>query len=468
MAAARPPGAADPGPLRVSQLAALIDQAYRTSLPSTLKVVGEVSGFRDRTHWYFDLKDRDAVISCVIFASAARKLGFTPRDGEEVIASGRVEFYAKGGKTTLMATSLRPVGEGALDRAYRALCDELRGLGYFAQERKRPIPTFPRRIAIVTSRTGAALQDALDTLRRRCPAVDVALIDVRVQGEGAAAEIASALRWLSRRAADLGTEAVLLTRGGGSREDLWAFNERAVADAVFVCSIPIVAAIGHETDTTIAELVADARAATPTQGAMRLSPQASALLEQVDSLAGRLRARVDRERAHATDRLRALSRRPVIASPPSILVPHRARLERLAGRLHAHRPAAAHARRSGTLAEIRLRLAAALRACLAGRSPEPGLSRLLHAGASLIAARRSALDVLEARLIGAGPESILRRGYSVTQRADGAVVRSVADVRPGEPVRTHVADGSFRSRVEGARARPRDGRGQLDLFSPGE
>src|SRR4051812_20927226 len=164
------------------QLPPRIDGALKSGIASPVRFVGEVSGFRDRTHWYFDLKDANAVVSCVMFQSGARRVGFTPSNGQQVVCRGLVEFYAKSGKVSVILDSMEPVGAGSLELAYRALCAELKGLGWFDVERKAPLPTFPRRIAVVTSKTGAALQDVLVTMKRRCPAVGVLVVDVRVQG----------------------------------------------------------------------------------------------------------------------------------------------------------------------------------------------------------------------------------------------------------------------------------------------
>ena len=441
-------------PLTVTQLGGLIDSALREGLPRKVRVVGEVSNFKERGHWYFDLKDAGAVVSCVMWESAARKVvgaggGYRPEPGHEVVVTGRGEFWARGGRTQFYAEKIEPVGAGALDLEFRRLCEELKGLGWFDPERKRPLPRMPRKVAVVTSRTGAALQDVLDTMRRRCPAVGVALGDVRVQGEGAAAEVARALGWLSRRGAALGIDAVLLTRGGGSKEDLWTFNERIVAEAIVRCSLPVVAAIGHETDTTIAELVADERCATPTQAAMRLTPDTAAMLEQVDHLAARLRMGVLRQLRHERERLRSAARHPFLADPRArVREGERAvdamrrrlvaavrervggsarRLERLSGRLERHRPATVHARREAQVAALSERLAGALR------------TRLERLAMEVDSAER-ALELV-------GPVSVLRRGFSCTLRADGTVVRSVSEVQTGEALRTRVLDGTFLSVV---------------------
>lgn len=448
------PSGAGAGAISVSRLGDLIAGTLRDGLPRSLRVIGEVSGFKHQTHWYFQLKDDGAIISCAMWANAARRAEFEPRDGMQVIVTGRVEFWGKGGRTQFYVERIEPVGEGALDLKFRQLCEELRRLGWLDPARKRPLPRFPRRIAVLTSRTGAALQDVLDTARRRCPAVEIAVIDVRVQGDGAAEGIARALRWVSTRAAALGIDAVLLTRGGGSKEDLWAFNERIVAEAIVACSVPVAAAIGHEVDTTIAELVADERCATPTQAAMRLTPDRDALAEQLDALAGRLTTNLVRHLRHERERLRSAARHPFFTDPASrvraaqrVTEDLRRRLagalrqacadasrclERASARLERHRPAAIHARRRAELAALTARLASACRA------------RCERLGLEIDAAAR-ALELV-------GPVSVLRRGFSCTLRADGTVIRSIHDVQTGEPVRTRVLDGSFVSMVVGGEA----------------
>ncbi len=468
-------------PLRVSELCTLIDQALRLGVRTPVRVIGEVSNFRDRTHWWFALKDESSVVDCVMFAAAARKAGFPMANGQQVVATGRVEHYAAQGRTQLYVERIEPVGAGALDLKFKALCEELRSKGYFDPARKQALPWFPRRVAVVTSRSGAALQDVLDTMRRRCPAVGVALIDVRVQGVGAADEIAAALRWLSTEHERLGIDAVILTRGGGSTEDLWCFNERAVADAVLACAVPIVAAIGHETDTTIAELVADERAATPTQAAMRLTPDRAGLLQQVATSERRLASLAKSAVQRARERLRA-------ADPGASLESrlHRARLrvERSATRLARLRPEAVYAARRAHVEDASRRLAAAMRVRLAAFDAPDTRARLDRAWRLSAGARAQRLAGLARALELSGPTNVLRRGYSMTFRADGALVRDPSDVRHGETILTRVLAGQIRSVVEApgqrdapnlgerpgataprARSRPRPaGPSEMDLF----
>ncbi|MCA9311391.1 MAG: exodeoxyribonuclease VII large subunit [Phycisphaerales bacterium] len=457
------PPADDPraGALTVSDLALRIEDALKRGVPQRLRLVGEISGFTDRNHWYFDLKDENSIISCVMFASDVRRQQHRPATGQEVILTGRVAFWGKGGRTQFYASDMQPVGAGELEARFRALCAELKGLGWFDPEVKMPLPWFPARVAVVTSRTGAALQDVLDTFRRRCPGIEVVAVDVRVQGDGAAAEVAHAIHALSEARASLGIDAIIVTRGGGSMEDLWAFNERIVAEAIHRCRLPVVAAIGHETDTTIAELVADERAATPTQAAMRLIPDRAALGEQIEAAASSLRGSVTRE-VQAAQRREQQSVAALRSGVRLALAHARSRVEQLAVRLEQHRPAAAQARRASPLAEAERRLAAASREMVRrsdldsiDRDLRESVARSLGRGTDRVAA-------LERTLQAVSPLRVLARGYSVTTRTDGRAVRSPSDVASGDELQTRLADGTIRSVVEGAAGRSTapDGRNQ--------
>jgi exodeoxyribonuclease VII large subunit len=464
-------------PLTVSQLAGKISHALITGLPQKVRVIGEISGFRERTHWYFDLKDAGAVVNCAMFATQARRVRFTPRNGQEVVVTGRVEFYDKQGKVSLLIEKIEPVGAGALELAFQALCEELRGLGWFDPARKRPIPSCPKRVAVVTSRSAAALQDVLDTMKKRCPSTQVQLVDVRVQGDGAAEEVAGAVRWLGTITGASRPEVILVTRGGGSMEDLWAFNERIVAEAIVASAIPVVAAIGHETDTTIAELVADLRCATPTQAAMRLTPDRRSLIEQLDSLERRLHAAVVRGTRDRRRRVVAAAKHPFFADPWAPIERERrhvealakhlrgsgaarvrnatARLERLAGKLEAFRPAAMQARRGAVLDSASVRLTAAIRARLASEDVGTLEERLGRGVEVALERAEQRLLSLARQLDAVGPESVLRRGYSYTLKPDGSLVRSVGDVAGGDAILTRLSDGEVRSVVtEGGAARP--------------
>lgn len=437
------PGAA-PGALSVSQAAALIDGVVRERLSESLRIIGEVSNFTERGHWYFAVKDGSAVLNCVMFQARARAAGFVPRSGQEVLLTGRVEFYKPQGKISIYVERLEPVGAGALEAALRALVAEVRALGWLDPERKRPLPTFPRAVAVVTSRTGAALQDVLDTFRRRCPAVGVSLVDVLVQGAQAAPSVAGAIRWLSANHAALGIDAVLVTRGGGSMEDLWAFNDRSVAEAIVHCPIPVVAAIGHETDTTLAELVADERCATPTQAAMRLSPDRAALAEQAELMEGRLRLAVRRAVGSLAELARTQSRRLRAGAAGDVL--HRARrLEMLSGRLELCRPASVYAARRADLAHRASTLRTLAHERLACEDPSAKARDLLGCFRRRLTVERALLDSRLRQLELVGPTAVLRRGYSVTFDDRGGVVRSASAVRDGDALTTRLAEGEIRS-----------------------
>lgn len=438
-------------PLTVSQLASGIDQALRTGLPASVVVEGEISSLSHRTHYYFSLKDDRAVIGAVFFASAAARSATQPQHGQRVIAKGRVEFYAPSGRVSLIVTSITPVGAGALEQRYKQLVEQLRAQGWFDPDSKKPLPSFPRRVAIVTSKDGAAVQDVIDTFARRCPAIELIVVDVRVQGESAKGQISAAIRSLNNRSEELNIEAIIVTRGGGSLEDLWAFNEPEVAQAIHDSVLPIVAAIGHETDTTIAELVADERAATPTQAAMRLSPDRSALIEQLGSLENRVaraiqtRMRFERQslqritssRAMSDprvliriqrDRLRALQDRA--RSGLRHRVAHqRTALDRLAIRLTRVQPAAVHARRQERIEQIS--------------------ARLLRVMARAVGQRREVLESTARELHAIGPAQVLARGFSLTLGPDGKALRSISDAPPGTSLETVLRDGRVRSRVDG-------------------
>ena len=417
----------------VAVLAAAIKAALTDHLPRRVRVVGEVSNLSDRNHWFFSLKDDAASIRCVMFASAARGVRFPVTDGLEVVATGRVDFYDAQGSVQLYVDRLEPVGQGARELELRRLTEELRQLGYFDLERKKALPLLPRTVAVVTSRSAAALQDVIDTAARRWRGCRLVLVDVRVQGPEAAPGIVRALSMLSREGGRRGIEAVILTRGGGSIEDLWAFNERAVCDAVFACALPIVAAIGHETDTTLAELVADVRCATPTQAAMTLIPDAAVMHEQLEQARRRLSLSLTRHVERARQRLDAAARHPLMRSPERLVAAAEHRLDLAEMRLHQAMP-----RRLGPMRETIDRLETAL----------------LAAPARRVEAARQRLDALARTLDAVSPGRVLERGYTYTLGSDGAPLRSAASATAAGELTTVFNDGRVRSTVDGAVARP--------------
>lgn len=468
-------------PLSVSELAARIESVVRDGLAQTIRVVGEVSGAAQRTHWYFNAKDQNAVIACVMFASAARRGRIEPENGRTYILTGRVEYYAKGGRVSLIVDRLEPVGEGALDLAFRKLCEELRALGWLDPARKRRLPAFPRRVAVVTSAGGAALQDMLDTMARRCPAVGVMVVDVRVQGDRAASEVSRAIRAISGANDRLGIDAIIVTRGGGSKEDLWSFNERVVAEAIVGSAVPVVAAIGHETDTTIAELVADERAATPTQAAMRLTPDRRELSRQVGAAASRLALSTGRVIHHDRQRLSAIARQPFFRDPGWLLARARAQVREAGAALSSELSMRlGRSRRSVDALALRLeRVAPGVSLARGGAAVSGAAARLRGIVARMVRESDLRLIGAERQLESVGPRSVLGRGYSWTRTADGRLVRSVGDVTRGDSLRTQVMDGMITSvvgdRQEGARedlrgriAKPPSVRARTRLSDPSQ
>jgi exodeoxyribonuclease VII large subunit len=446
-------------PLSVSEFTGLL----RDTLDSlgTHRVAGEVSNFGEKGgHWYFTLKDAEANLPCVMWRDKARGVAFDMRDGVSVVATGEPSFYPKFGKAQMYVSDLRLKGEGSLQERLKALIEQLRGLGYLDAARKRPLPGFPTRIAVVTSRDSAAEADVIRTARMRFPGVGLLLVDVRVQGDLAAPQVAKAITLLDRNAARLAIDCILVARGGGSLEDLWAFNERIVADAAFARrNVPIVSAIGHETDTSVLDLVADLRASTPTQAATILVPDAEALRERVSFLSGRLQ---QAGRSAIRDRREALLRlrnHPYLRRPDGAIAAARERLDRAAvGLVRAAERRLERERRELATAAARwrairpeARLARGVEAL--GRESE----RLVAALRRRVAGHRTLVAALERQLVAVGPESVLARGFSYTQRDDGSLVRSSADVGPGQRIRTVVADGSFVSEVvaEGEARSPR-------------
>lgn len=441
--------------ITVSQLATRIDHAIKAGLSDRFVVVGEISSLSHRTHYYFSLKDDNAVIGAVLFASAARRMSYTPTHGDSVIAKGRIEFYAPSGRISLIVTSMTPVGEGELEAQYKRRCDRLRGLGWFDPSTKQTLPTFPRKVAVVTSKDGAAIADVIDTMNKRCPSIQLVIVDVRVQGASAKGQITNAVSRLNAEAQALGIDAILLTRGGGSLEDLWAFNELEVAQAIHDSLLPIVAAIGHETDTTIAELVADERCATPTQAAMRLSPDREALREQLAWALNRLDRSVRAQLRFESQKLESVANSRSMSDPRQIIAIHRDRIsastdrlrgsfqsqlsgkraivDRIAIMLARYQPTAVHARREERLSQVQQRLGRVIQRVISNSREEVGsLSRELHA---------------------IGPAQVLARGFSVTAKTDGSLLRTTADASPGETIVTTLADGKVRSTVEGEQGR---------------
>ncbi|MEM1072425.1 MAG: exodeoxyribonuclease VII large subunit [Planctomycetota bacterium] len=459
----------------IRRLAELVADAIEAGIPKSIRVRGEVRGLRERTHLYFDLADGDAVIACVIFASSARTLNAPLADGDEVVLTGRLDFYAKAGKLSLIATRAEPVGEGKLAEELRRRVAELTERGWLDPERKRPLPRLPRRIAVVTSRSSAAWQDVIETARRRAPYVELVLADAIVQGDAAAQQVSKRVSQISGRADALGIDAIIVTRGGGSMEDLWPFNDPVIAEAIVEADIPVVAAIGHETDTTITELVADMRASTPTQAAVLLTPDTQAVLEQLTRASQRLRRSAGRM-LHARSGLRSkaaadLARTTIVARRAESLQRSSDRLARSAGdalQMRRHRLLTAIGRLTALhparTAERRVQ-ADALRLGLA-------IQRMRHAMSDRMTQASLRTIALERELSAVGPAAVFERGYTVTTTEDGSVIRTSTGLKPGQAILTRFRDRQLRSVIQTSQPDPTistdsdPSADQLDLFHP--
>ena len=412
-----------------------------------VRVEGELSGIKRAAsgHVYFDLKDDRARISCAVWRSnVARALSFRPEEGAQVIAHGRLDVYPPRGTYSLLVERLEPLGIGALLAQLEKLKAELAGLGWF--DRSRPLPAWPRPIGVVTSRDGAALRDFLRTRSLRWPGYPLRLCHTPVQGPGAAAEIADAIRRLDAS----GVDVIVVCRGGGSLEDLWAFNERAVAEAIHGATVPVVSGVGHETDTTLADLVADHRAHTPTDAAQTVIPDRGRLTGELGRWGNFLIEAMDRLVTARAQGLAALSSRRVLRDAGWILDERRKAVRDLGGRLGLAALARARA------AEVRLQR---LHRELDQRSPRARISgwdlRLATAGGRLrangertLARARERLGRAARSLEAISPLAVLGRGYSVTSRAaTKAPLLHATDVAVGDEIETRLHRGTLRATV---------------------
>lgn len=411
-------------------------------------VEGEISNFLAHRsgHWYFTLKDAHAQVRCAMFKSRSAGMRVLPRDGMQVLLRGRVTLYEARGEYQLVAEHIEESGEGALRRAFDELKARLAAEGLFDTARKRSLPRLPRRIAILTSPTGAAIRDVLSVLRRRLPLVEVDLVPVTVQGEGAAAVIALKLRALSAAGRH---DVILLTRGGGSLEDLWAFNDEALARAIAASKIPVVSAVGHEIDFSISDFVADLRAATPSAAAELLVPDMRDLAREVRHLHQRLVAAEERRLRDMAQRADRVWLRLQAQRADQRLRLARQRLQQLKPRLWR----AWTARRQAQLSAVAL-LSRRWRA----HDPRTRLQRLSETQARLRKAlytalarqhraHRAQLAMLGRTLHAASPLATLARGYAILSTADGTLVRTAEQVAPGDVLDARLADGFLALRV---------------------
>jgi exodeoxyribonuclease VII large subunit len=399
------PAPAAPQVLSVAELTAQIKDLLETTFESVW-VAGEVSNLSrpHSGHCYLTLKDEQAQLRCAVWRNTLNRLRFDLHDGLEVVCRGRIDVYAPRGTYQLIVESIEPKGIGALELALRQLRDKLAREGLFDAARKRTLPAFVRRIAVVTSPSGAAIHDFLQVLGRRWRGADVIVVPTRVQGDGAAAEIAAAIATANRLPIDI--DCLVVTRGGGSLEDLWAFNEEAVVRAIHASRIPVISAIGHEIDVTLSDLVADVRALTPSEAAELVAPAAEDILARFRQTEKRMSAALRWRLAAARSHLDAVAAHRVFRLP-------RARFE-----------------------EITLRLDE-----LDARATRALGQRLLFA--------RTQVQQVSARLEALSPLGVIGRGYSLTQKADnGQIVRDATELASGDAIVTRFGHGRATSRVE--------------------
>ncbi len=457
------------GPLTVSQVTAIVQRAILDAVPATIHVVGEVSNFKRHSsgHLYFTLKDNSSELSCVMWRSDAARLKFDPENGLEVIASGAVEVFERAGRYQLYTRKLEPKGVGALDLAFRQLCEKLKQEGLFDHNTKKPLPPFPTRIAIVTSPTGAAIADMIRTIQRRYPCVHVLVHAVRVQGETAAGEIASAIRSINRNSKNLGgIDLMIVGRGGGSIEDLWAFNEEVVARAIFASHIPVISAVGHEVDFSVADLVADVRAATPTAAAELAVPELEEVAAGLTGLARRIARATQTHAELATTRVNGAAQKAPLKNPLDLIrrreqildeLEHRMtrtestqlhdlrkRIENVETTVQRIAPHAYLAKTGGALRDASYRL----RWAIDGRMRD-AFQKLRHLALTLPATTSHRFDLSREKVrtaetvLGAvSHKSVLGRGFSITRiKKGGKVLRSVKDLTDRQRLITHLADG---------------------------
>jgi len=392
-------------PMTVSQITAEVRDVVSRAFGKVV-VVGEITNLTQHAsgHVYFSLKDSHAVLKCILWASKAERLKFKLHNGLTLLVRGKIDLYPPQGTYSLHAEEVSPQGMGPLELAFRQLYEKLEARGWFSTEHKKPIPSFPKRLGLVTSTSGAALKDMLRILTQRWPLTEVWVIPVPVQGDTAGKDIAETLHWLNTLTQQ--PDLLILSRGGGSMEDLWAFNEEIVADAIFRCRIPIITGIGHETDTTIADLVADQRAPTPTAAASLAVPHVEEWLERLRGAYTRLKQLTVENLQWEWDRLERLRQHRLFANPMQAIEDGRQELD-----------------------EWNERLVAAIQ------------RRWLTAQKEL--ARSSAV------LAALSPLQVLGRGYSVTRNtATGQPLLKSSDVAPGESIETILQTGRLISRVE--------------------
>ncbi|WP_407074311.1 exodeoxyribonuclease VII large subunit [Paenibacillus lacisoli] len=418
---------------------------------SDVWIRGEISNFTHHSsgHMYFTLKDEGSRLRAIMFASHNQRLPFVPKEGSRVIARGNISVYERDGQYQFYATHMQPDGIGSLYLAYEQLKKKLEDEGLFAEGRKRPLPRFPKVIGVITSPTGAAVRDIITTLQRRYPQAEILLYPVTVQGKGAAPSIVKAIEVMNRRQE---ADVLIVGRGGGSLEELWAFNEEIVARAIYTSDIPVISAVGHETDFTIADFAADLRAATPTAAAELAVPHRTELLEQLRQRQSRLRQALRQQHASSRERLARLQRSPALRQPRRYMLQHAERLDMLRQRLQRTVEA-----RSRLSAEKTARLRHALERFnpreqikAARRQTDSSRRQLENGMLGMMRSRSQQLSSAMRQLDALSPLKVMARGYSlVYDEKESKLIKSLHDVQPGDLIKIKVSDGQLDCQVWG-------------------
>ena len=411
-------------------------------------ISGEISNFTQPAsgHWYFTLKDDSAQVRCAMFRNSNRRVTFRPQHGQQVLVRANITLYEPRGDYQIIVENMQPAGEGLLQQRYEQLKQRLAAEGLFDQSLKKPLPSPARQVGVITSKTGAALHDVLHVLQRRDPSLPVVIYPTAVQGEDAPGQIVRAIELANRRDE---CDVLIVGRGGGSLEDLWSFNDERVARAIFASRIPVVSAVGHETDVTIADFVADLRAPTPSAAAEIVSRNQLELLRQIQSQQQRLEMAMDYFLASNNQRFTRLHHRLQQQHPQLRLARQQTELVRLKQRLD-------------TAVDARLRRASLQQQRLSQRlsqhTPLPRIHRLQtrlqqheYRLSQLVSARlgasRERFATLAAHLEAVSPLATLARGYSVTQAQDGKLLKQTRQIKPGDTLTTRLADGIVESQV---------------------
>lgn len=451
----------------VSQINSLIKETLEDNLPSRLVIKGEITNFKHHPsgHCYFSLKDENSNLPCAMWKTNVRRVRFRAENGLAVLATGFIDVYVPHGRYQLIVDELVPAGVGALQLAYEQMVKKLRAEGLFDDEHKKPLPAYPQRIGILTSGSGAAVHDIIDSIHNRWPCVDLLFYPVPVQGEGAAEKIAAALRDINRRNKKLKLNVLILGRGGGSLEDLWAFNEEVLARAIFDSKIPVISAVGHEVDVTVADFVADARASTPTKAGFVAVPDMQEVLGNLINIERRLTGQIKARLNLAQQNLEIILANAVFRNPLLLVRNAQQQLDELSAELAEvikellnvmrQKLSAAYEQivriephrllknKAVELNNCRHRIYSGIRAIINGREVE--LNDLQHRVDKRICVIinncRILLTAQENRLGGLNPKSVLKRGYSITtNKKTGLLIKTIDDVRLGEHLITELAD----------------------------